>query len=209
MFSVNRSVKKILYPDCAGHFSISPSLTSLPLAPFFKHIRDPFPFKAHLYFKHEDLMGSTNYGTEYSVPPISLTHGEVTVLKRVTETSVIASPFFEDSPIDVLISENLINIPLDRYLSKIEISVVEVQDSMERNKLFSDSMAVLQKVNLSRIKYYHDAESEMVHYTQTLLYTRCQSKGKTGIRLDQPVWKPHCHEGVSPKGSNSSLLILK
>jgi hypothetical protein len=50
----------------------------------------------------------------------------VTVLKRVTETAVIASPFFDDSPLDVSHSENLINIPLDRYLSKVEISVVEV-----------------------------------------------------------------------------------
>ena len=68
-----------------------------------------------------------NYGVDCgSVPPLSLTQDEVTVLKRTTETSVIASPFFEDSPVDVACSENLINIPLDRHLGKIEISVVEV-----------------------------------------------------------------------------------
>lgn len=204
VFSVNQSIKKILYPECSGHFSISPSLTSLPLVSLLKHVEDPFPFKAHLFFRHEDLTASVNYGINASVPPLSLTQGEVTVLKRVTETSVIASPFFEDSPVDVSCSENLINIPLDRYLSKIEISVVEVRDSLERNKLYSNSLTVFEKVNFSTLKHYHDAESEMVHCTQTHLYTKCQSKAKTGIKLEQPVWKPAADK-VSPNNTRINI----
>lgn len=255
VFSVKSAKKKTLYPECAGHFSISPSLTSLPLVTFLEHVKDPFPFKAQLFFKDEDL--KTNYRVDAMIPPISLTQEEVSVLKRVTETSVIASPFFEDSPVDVSNSENLINIPLDRQIGKIEISVVEVRggereekgarergeegkgrgkgrreggrreeiegcreggevgegggggegrtclqylaphfgfhflqmrDTLERNTLFNNSMTVYQKVDFSKLKYYHDAESEIVYYTQTHLYTKCQNKDKIGIKLVQPAW---------------------
>ena len=199
MFSVNTGLKKILYPDCAGHFSLSPSLTSLPLFSFFKHMKVVFPFKGLLFFPTD---GSKSSNT--AIPPASLTLGEVTVLKKMTEVSVIASPFFEDSPVDVSCSENLINIPIDRYLGKIEISPVELRDPMERNKLFNDACVVYEKINLSNVKYYHDAESEGVHLTQTYLYTKCQAKGKTGIKIDQPVWKTGT-DSVSPRVRASGM----
>lgn len=188
MYSINKSMTKFLYPDCAGHFSISPSLTALPISSFFKHVSEQFPFKAHLFFKTEDLVSSVSYNTAGTIPPETLTHNEVTVLKRVTETAALASPFFEDSPVDVSNSENLVHIPLDRHLNKIEISVIQLGDSIERNKLYSDTCIALENINLKKVKYYHDSESEASHYTQTFLYTKCLSKGSTGIQMDLPVW---------------------
>lgn len=199
VFSVNYSVHKMLYPECAGHFSLSPSLTSLPLSAFFKYIKDIFPFKAHLFFSTENLTSSLS-NTEATTLPASLTQGEVMVLKKTLETSVIASPFFDDTPVSMC-NENLINIPLDRYLNKIEISVVAL-DPMDQNKLFSESLLVHEKVDLSKIKYYHDAETEEVHQTQTCLYTKCQSKGRIGIKMDQPVWRPQ-----KVKTGRSSLAV--
>lgn len=201
VFSVHTGLKKVLYPDCAGHFSLSPSLTCLPLSSFFKHMQVVFPFKALLFFTTD---GSTSPDT--TILPASLTQGDVTVLRKVTETAVIASPFFEDSPVDVSCSDNLIHIPLDRYLSKIEISPVELRDPMELNKLFNDTCVVYEKIILSNVKYYHDAESENVHLTQTYLYTKCQSKGKTGIKMDQPVWKT-ATDSVSPDIPHTTHII--
>lgn len=198
---MNKSLNKILYPDCCGHFSLSPFNISLPFPSFFKHITDKFPFKAHLYFNPKDMRSSINFETDSTVPPISLAQGEVTVLKKVMETSLIASPFFEDTAIDVSISENLINIPVDRYLSKIEIKVVELTDPTEKNKLFSDTCVVYEKINLAKVKYCHDAEKFVTHLTQTFLYTKCQTKGKTGIKMDMPTWK-------TPSGKVSQCMQL-
>ena len=183
-------MNKILYPDCSGHFSLSPSLTALPMSAFFKRIPEKFPFKAHLFFRTDDLTSSSShsYETSSTIPPPSLTQGEVTVLKRVTETAVLASPYFEDCPLDLTNSANLVHIPLDRHLSKIEVSVVEFADPMEHNKLYSDTCVALEKINLKKVKYYHDADSEAVHNTQTFLYTKCISKGNTGIKMDLPPW---------------------
>lgn len=196
VFSVNKSVNKILYPDCGGHFSISPAQTALPLNSFFKRIPDQFPFKAHLYFKQEDLTSSVSFNTDSAIPPVSLTQGEVTVLKKVTESAILASPFFEDSPVDVSNSENLVHIPLDRYLGKMEVAVVEVGDAAERNRLYGDTCVAFEKMNLKKVKYYHDAESEVVHFTQTFLYTKCQGRGTTGIKMDLPTWNKSDKVGV-------------
>ena len=75
---------------------------------------------------------------------------------------------------------------------------------MERNKLFNDACVVYEKINFSNVKYYHDAESEGVHLTQTYLYTKCQAKGKTGIKIDQPVWKTGT-DSVSPRVRASGM----
>lgn len=186
---MNKSMTKMLPPECAGHFSLSPSMTALPMSSFFKRVPDLFPFKAYLYFKAEDLTVSLNFNSStFTVPPTSLAQNEVTVLKRVTETAVLASPYFEDCPVDVANSENLIHIPLDRRLNKIEISIVELGDATERNKLYNDTCLALEKINLRKVKYYHDTETELAHHTQTFLYTKCQAKGNTGIQMDPPTW---------------------
>ncbi len=191
MFSITKSRKKILYPDCAGHFSLSTLLISLPLATFFKYIQNvSFPFKARLYFKSDYTTSMCCSDTESTIPPTSLTDNDVMVLKKVVETSVIASPFFEDSPVDVANSENLLHIPLDRYLSKVEISIVEIADATERNKLYNDTCTVHEKINLSQVKYYHDSDTQLVHHTQTYLYAKCRPGGRTGIKMELPVWKP-------------------
>lgn len=183
-------MKKILYPDCAGHFSLSPRLNALTPSKFFKHMTDAiFPFRAKLFFKSDFITSIHCSATESTIPPPSLTDNEVMVQKKDLETSLIASPFFEDSPVDISNSENLLHIPLDRHLSKVEISIVPITDSTERNRLYSDTCTVHEKINLSHVKYYHDSENELVHHTQTYLYAKCRATGRTGIQMDKPAWK--------------------
>ncbi len=189
VFSVHKTMKKMLPPDCNGHFSLSPSLTKLPLSTFFKHYEKKFPFQAHLFFKPEDLSSSLNRSSERS-PPQSLTQSVVTIMEVVVELSAIVSPYFDDVEIDVSNSENLINIPLDDYLGRIEVAIVTIEDPIAKNKLYSDTCIIHEKINFSKIKYYHESRSEQSHMTQTFLYGSCQSRGRTGMHMELPSWAP-------------------
>ena len=186
MFSVNKLANKILYPDCLGHFSISPSLTRLPLHIFFKNIQQPLPLQAYLYFKQEDKPG-ISHSCEMVLPPY-LTQQTVIILDKAIETSLIASPYFEDISIDLSDSENLMNIPVDQHLGKVEVAVVNLKYSIEKNSLYNQTCIVHKNISLSKIKYYHDAKSEAVHRIQTCLYTNYLTKGRMGVKMDLPVW---------------------
>ena len=184
-------MEKVLFPDCAGHFSLSPSLTRLPMSTLFKHMTHfskSFPLQAYLFFKPEDILSNPSLDGDWSaIPPPSLSQNLVTVENKVLETALIMSPHFDNEPVDLKNSENLLHIMMDKKFEEIEVTIKELGDHAERNKLYNDTCSIHENVNLAKIKYYHSSNSSLVFHTQTYLYSRCQSF-KVGVKMDLPTW---------------------
>lgn len=191
MYSVTKRMEKILFPDCAGQFSLSPSLTRLPISAIFKHmsdLTDRFPLSAFLFFKPEEFSTSLTPSDLITIPPASLAQNLVTVQEKVLESALILSPHLEDVSLDLRNSENLIHVAIDEKFGPMEVALTEIRDPMERNKLYNDTCLVHESINLLRIKYYHESPSSLVYHTQMYLYAKCQAKWKTGVKMDLPSW---------------------
>lgn len=190
-------MEKILYHDCAGHFSLSPSLTRLPMSSLFKHISrfmDKLPLQAFLFFKPEDI--SNAYGLDEVIPPPTLSQNVVTIERKELESALIMSPYLECDELDIKNSENLLHVVIDDKFGAIEISFDEVTEHADRSKLYNDTCTIHDNIDLSKIKYYHSSASALIFFTQAFLYGRCQSK-KLGVKMDLPTWSE------PPGGSNS------
>jgi len=190
VYSITKRMEKVLFPDCIGHFSLSPSLTRLPMAILFKNMADLskcFPLQAYLFFKPEDFVASTALESDCTtIPPPSLAQNLVTVVGRVLETALIMSPYLDQETVDIRNSENLLHVIMDEF-GGIEVSINEISDHSEKSRLYNNTCAIHESINLSKIKYYHSSDSSLVFHTQAYLYGRCQSK-KLGVKMDLPVW---------------------
>ena len=191
MYSITKRMEKVLFPDCTGHFSLSPSLTRLPMAALFKNmsgLSKCFPLHAYLFFKPEDFVSSIAIESDCStIPPSSLSQNLVTIVDKILETALILSPYLDSETLDIRNSENLLHVIMDDKFGPMEVSINEVGDHSEKSKLFNNTCTIHDSIDLSKIKYYHAADSSLVYHTQAYLYGRCQSK-KLGVKMDLPMW---------------------
>ena len=191
MYSITKKMKKILFPECTGHFTLSPFLTHLPISVLFKHMPqlcDHFPLPVFLFFKDEELTNCPTLSDIPMIPPASLIKKLVMVQDKVLETSLIISPHLEDASLDLSNSENLINLVIDKRFGALEVLVKDIRDPMEKKKLYNDTCLIHETINFLKVKYYYESVSHLVYNTQIYLYAKCQTKWRTGIKMDLPSW---------------------
>ena len=124
-YSITNKKKKVLSENCAGHFSTTPSDTSLFLYELAMHLQDIFPCQAKVFLREDHSPDSIL---------ADMATGVVTMKALVTESSVIASSALDEDVTSTEVAE--MPVGLD-----IEVEAVALDDN-EIDHLRQDTRCV-------------------------------------------------------------------
>lgn len=196
VFSVTKKVQKVLSSDCSGHFTTSPRQIALHLPDLLEHVPNVLPCEVLLYFNDYCTNGKSNFSST------SLSNGVILLTERKVETSLVASTIVDDDDFDLGNEDCLLDIPLDKNLSEIEVAIVGSSNTYTRKRLQTATQNILKNVDLSKLRSYRDAASDNIYATQAMLYST--QNDRLGVEFETPVGLNQ--ESSSTQSVNASEL---
>ena len=178
VFSVTKKVKKVLSSDCSGRFTTSPRQIALHLPDLLEHVPDVLPCEVLLYFNDHCTNGKSNFSST------SLSNGVILLTEKKVETSLVVSTVVDDDDFDLDSEDCLLDIPLDENLSQIEVAIVASSSTYARKRLQTATQDILKNVDLSKLRSYRDAASD-IYATQAMLYST--QNDRLGVEFETPV----------------------
>ena len=175
VYSMTAGEDKTLHEDCAGCFTTNPYSVRLYTPELIQHLHNPFPLKAMLCI-------SVNTPDDL---PLHLTSEVVTLTKTSTETSLIASTYWEGQEQPSEEDQIPIEIPIDL---DIEVTVLPTEENeVRRERLLSETKSLYEYFDPSKIMPCKDAPTGDKFKAQATLYRAVrQGHENVGVELKKP-----------------------